>query len=214
MKIAIFLSIIISFSFSLSQNISEKLYVKGEKIYQYKCDKNKIDALHASSKIDLEKMIIQNKSCQALNSKELSALSSYVWDIKLGNAIQSTPIEVPKKAKCPICGMFVAKYPHWVAVIEGEHTHYFDGVKDMMKFIFQNPKALNQTIKVTNYFTFGSLDAKNAWYVIGSNVYGPMGNELIPFASKTEAESFKERHYGTKILKFEEINKTIINGLD
>ena len=214
MKIGIIVLIAVTFSLSVAQNVSEKLYVKGEKIYLYKCDTKMVDSLKVESKTELEELITQKKSCQNLNDKELNALSSYLWDIKLGNASQSAPIVVPKKAKCPICGMFVAKYPHWVASIEGEHNHYFDGVKDMMKFIFQNPKALKHTIKVTNYFTFGALDARDAWYVIGSNVYGPMGNELIPFGSQSEAEKFKERHFGTKIVRFNEIDSTIINGLD
>src|SRR5512137_2366332 len=38
--------------------------------------------------------------------------------------------------KCPVCGMFVAKYPDFVAVLtfnDGTHA-FFDGVKDMMKY--------------------------------------------------------------------------------
>ena len=47
-------------------------------------------------------------------------------------------IEVPEDAKCPVCGMFVSKYPKWVAQIKIKMDiyHYFDGVKDMMKFLF------------------------------------------------------------------------------
>ena len=35
--------------------------------------------------------------------------------------------------------------------------------------------------------------AKEAFFVIGSDVYGPMGHELIPFASKADAEQVQER---------------------
>ena len=44
---------------------------------------------------------------------------------------------IRSKAKCPVCGMFVNKYPKWTAVIETSDgtNYYFDGVKDMMKFM-------------------------------------------------------------------------------
>ena len=41
--------------------------------------------------------------------------------------------------------------------------------------------------------------------VVGSNVMGPMGNELIPFKDETSAKDFSKDHVGKKILKFEEI---------
>ena len=45
-------------------------------------------------------------------------------------------VTVPKPAAtstCPVCGMFVAKYPQWVATVvwrDGTAAH-FDGAKDM-----------------------------------------------------------------------------------
>ena len=49
-------------------------------------------------------------------------------------------IAVPKpsaKDKCPVCGMFVAKYPDWLAAVrfrDGSHV-FFDGAKDMFKYL-------------------------------------------------------------------------------
>ncbi len=41
------------------------------------------------------------------------------------------------------------------------------------------------------------IDARKAWYVIGSNKVGGMGApEAVPFAEKTDAASFAERHGG------------------
>src|SRR5512147_1652446 len=39
--------------------------------------------------------------------------------------------------KCPVCGMFVAKYPDWTAEViyrDGVHA-VFDGPKDLFKFL-------------------------------------------------------------------------------
>ena len=55
-----------------------------------------------------------------------------------------------------------------------------------------------------------SIDAKNAFYVLGSNVYGPMGEELIPFKNESQAKKFMTDHYGKSLLKFEEIKKEIL----
>ena len=129
-------------------------------------------------------------------------------------------IEVPKEVKCPVCGMFVAKYPKWAARIEADSkNYYFDGVKDMMKFyIFDVDFPFNRNkielIEVTDFYTLKAIDAKQAFYVIGSDVYGPMGNELIPFISKNAAENFMRDHRGEKIILFNEITPHLVMGLD
>ena len=43
---------------------------------------------------------------------------------------------------CPVCGMFVAKYPEWIATIvfgDGTAVH-FDGAKDMFKYLLDMAK--------------------------------------------------------------------------
>jgi nitrous oxide reductase accessory protein NosL len=108
--------------------------------------------------------------------------------------------------------MFVAKYEKLIATIKTEkESFYFDGVKDMMKFYFEPTKYIknadlkNSTIKVTDYYTLEQIDAKNAFFVIGSNVMGPMGDELIPFKDENSANEFSKDHFGKKIVKFNEI---------
>ena len=49
---------------------------------------------------------------------------------------------VTDQTRCTVCGMFVSKYPNWLAQIQYEdagQTNFFDGVKDMMAFYF-NPE--------------------------------------------------------------------------
>jgi nitrous oxide reductase accessory protein NosL len=136
-----------------------------------------------------------------------------------GNDIKGQ-IKVPKKAKCPVCGMFVSKYPKWAALIDiNGKEYYFDGVKDMMKFFIFDvdfPYDRNKIIKieVTDFYTLQALDAKQAFYVIGSDVYGPMGNELIPFQTKKAAQNFMSDHRGEKIIRFDQISPKLVMGLD
>jgi len=120
---------------------------------------------------------------------------------------------VDKETRCAVCGMFVAKYPNWVVTLtlsDGE-TKYFDGVKDMMVFYFAPQKygvkagTTIGEITVADYYALTPVEAKKAFYVIGSDINGPMGHEFIPFASKSAAESFSKDHQGKEILTFEAI---------
>jgi len=128
-----------------------------------------------------------------------------------------------KKDKCPVCGMFVYKYPKWVAVIElADGTSYFyDGAKDMFKHYmnvskYTPGKAGQDTVslEVTDYYAVSLIDAKDAWYVIGSDVFGPMGHELIPFETQASAQEFLEDHKGTRILRFQDVTEDTIKALD
>jgi copper chaperone NosL len=193
----------------------KKVYKKGKQLYSKKC--KKIDLNRFDKISELKASIRDNNTCgKNLKDAQYQAIVVYLWDIeKLGKSMEKAkPIVVPKKAKCPVCGMFVAKYPKWVAKLEGHHTHYFDGVKDMMKFIQTNGiKANLVKLQVTDYYTVGGIDAISAFYVVGSNVYGPMGNELIPFSDMKKAKQFAKNH-GGNIYKFQEISKSLVKSLD
>jgi nitrous oxide reductase accessory protein NosL len=124
---------------------------------------------------------------------------------------------------CPVCGMVVAKYPNWIASVvwRDGHAHHFDGAKDLFKFLFDParyaPGHRTQDIArivVTEYYDLKRIDARQAWYVIGSDTLGPMGHELIPFASRADAEEFMRDHKGRRILGFEHIGRELPGALD
>jgi nitrous oxide reductase accessory protein NosL len=64
------------------------------------------------------------------------------------------------------------------------------------------------------YYELKPTDATRAFYVIGSNIYGPMGRELIPFVTEGDAMEFMQDHAGKRILRFGEITADVIKGLD
>lgn len=124
---------------------------------------------------------------------------------------------------CPVCGMVVSKYPAWIATVvyRDGHAHHFDGAKDLFKYLFDVPRyAKNHRaqdiarIGVTEYYDLKRIDARQAWYVIGSDVLGPMGHELIPLASRADAEEFLRDHQGRRILRFEEVKRDLPGNLD
>jgi len=133
------------------------------------------------------------------------------------------PVEtITPKTRCAVCGMFVAKYADWLVQIQyggKDHVEFFDGVKDMMVFYFNpeqyggHPRDEITSIFVKDYYSLAWLSAIKAFYVVGSDVYGPMGHELIPFTTRDAAESFLKDHHGKQILTFDEITPELIQSL-
>lgn len=126
----------------------------------------------------------------------------------------SADIKMPgEKDRCPVCGMFVAPYPEWIATLvfaDGEQL-FFDGSKDLFRYYFKhnNEKRLRESltgIYVTDYYSTRLVSVEDVFFVGGSDVYGPMGRELIPIIGLEAAETFKRDHSGTAIYTFKEIN--------
>ena len=189
--------------------------IKGKKIFESMCNVNQIKEFNSIG--EAKQYLIDNNTCKNLDSSMLQAVSIYLYN-PLYAADKSKMINIPEDAKCPVCGMFVSKFPKWVAQIQLQdgHNHYFDGVKDMMKFYFNPTKYhahSNEQIlqmNVTDYYNLESTNGKKAYYVLGSNVYGPMGEELIPFKNEDEAKKFMTDHFGKKVVSFDEIKEEMI----
>ena len=124
---------------------------------------------------------------------------------------------------CPVCGMLVAKYPNWVAIVEHEdgRAWFFDGAKDLFKYLFDIPKYGRSGKSagiarrwVTEFYGLRRIDAGKAFYVVGSDVMGPMGHELVPLASRVEAEEFLADHKGRRILTFTEVGRDLLDKID
>lgn len=139
------------------------------------------------------------------------------------SAQETKPFTPSKKDKCPVCGMFVYKYPEWTAhiIFKDSSVVFFDGVKDMVKY-YLNIRKYDPSRKTSDiaalyandYYSLKPIDAKKAFYVIGSDVYGPMGKELIPFEKESEAREFMKDHKGSRILTFPGITAEILKSLE
>jgi len=141
----------------------------------------------------------------------------------LALAGEKKPIKPTPKDKCPVCGMFVAKYPDFLAEILFKDGTYavFDGTKDMFKYYFnlkkyQPSKNISDidSIYVMDYYNLTLINGQPAYYVLGSDVYGPMGRELIPFEKEGDAKEFMKDHKGKSILRFKEITHEMLRNLD
>lgn len=149
-------------------------------------------------------------------------LTAVVFLTVSASAGELASVEPAKDDKCPVCGMFVAKYPDWTAqiVYSGTDRLFFDGAKDLFKY-YLDPSAYGgdrsgdkvQRIYVTEYYDLKPIDARNAFFVIGGDVYGPMGHELIPFSTIEGAKVFLRDHHGKRILRFDAITPEVIKPL-
>ncbi len=133
------------------------------------------------------------------------------------------PLKPGARDLCPVCGMMVAKYPHWLAttVWKDGRTVYFDGAKDLFKYLLALPtyapgRAREEIdlLVVTEFYDLKPIDARQAWYVVGSDVLGPMGHELVPLATRADAEGFLKDHKGRRILRFDEVTAQLLAQLD
>jgi copper chaperone NosL len=147
--------------------------------------------------------------------------------LPLSQARASAPaidLPAPKPSDvCPVCGMFVAKYPHWIATVlyQDGHADHFDGPKDFFKYLLDMKKYARGRMReqiarmgATGYYGGARIDAGSAVYVLGSDVLGPMGHELVPHSDEAEAKEFSADHKGRRILRFADITPALLDALD
>jgi nitrous oxide reductase accessory protein NosL len=118
--------------------------------------------------------------------------------------------------------MLVAAHADWLAqvVAENGETYFFDGAKDLFRFLidpeFEQSRATMSeaaAIYVTSYYEREAIDARAALFVVGSEVIGPMGAELVPHSTREAAEEFTRDHRGKVIVTFDEVTADLLAGL-
>lgn len=161
-----------------------------------------------------------------MNTPTLRKLGILLMILSFGASLSFAALKPQKagpKDKCPVCGMFVAKYPDFAAQVQfrdGSAVH-FDGTKDLFKYCLnlaryapgRNPADITAVL-VTNYYDLKPVDGRTAFYVLGSDIYGPMGRELVPFARESEARDFLKDHRGKSVVRFREVTPAVLRPLD
>ena len=154
-------------------------------------------------------------------SGKILVVAICICGLFVGSVLATEPQPPGKKDRCPVCGMFVAPYPDWIAtiVLKDDSQLYFDGCKDLFRYYFALPEGVNKgargeiaEIYVTDYYSTKLVPADKVFFVLGSDVYGPMGKELIPVADKELAETFMRDHSGTRVLTFKQITPDMLSA--
>jgi nitrous oxide reductase accessory protein NosL len=121
------------------------------------------------------------------------------------------PRAVPAGARCPVCGMYPARFPQWAAqaIFADGNAQFFDSPVNLFVFLGNVPRyngsyaaADVAASYVTDYGTGLWIDAGQAFYVAGSDIPGPMRAGNLPaFAARSDAEAFAARHGGKAIAR-------------
>jgi copper chaperone NosL len=130
------------------------------------------------------------------------------------------PLVIQTGTACSMDGMILADFPGPKGQI-----HYASGEPDFfcdtteMFSIYLQPE---QQKRITGIFTQDMakadwekpednwIDAKKAWFVVGSNKNGSMGPTIATFAEQQAATGFAGQ-YGGKVLKFEEVTPEMVD---
>jgi len=138
---------------------------------------------------------------------------------------KSFEIVYDKNTSCLVRNFKLYKDPKWVAKIEvrSGKTAYFSSPKSLFEFYHRPGKWFDMGVKserdfsqivVIDYNTLKAIDAEQAFFVYGSRAISPAGDDLVPFASKEDAEAFAKRYNGKRIFKFDEVKDALIRLLN
>ena len=134
-------------------------------------------------------------------------------------------MDYTKETNGLVRNMKVYKEPRWVAKIEltnGKKV-FFVSPKSMIEFYHQPGKWHDvgveseddfKDIIVTDFITLKPINARGAFYVYGSNITSPAGDDLPAFSTYESAQSYSKEHNGRRILNFKEIPDALIRLLN
>lgn len=133
----------------------------------------------------------------------------------------SFEMDYDKNTSCLVRHIKVYKEPSWVAKVELQNGKkvFFSSPKSMFEFYFTPGKWFDVGVKseqdfkdilVTDFQTLKPVKAKGAFYIYGTNVIGPAGDDLIAFDSYAAAEEFSKKHNGKRILGFRDVSDALI----
>lgn len=138
----------------------------------------------------------------------------------LGASASSSARAVPS-GRCAMCGMDVSAHPDWVGVVELPDGAARKGcsVRCTLGMALHAPKFLGvpatalKRVQVPDYLHPGTLlSADEAFYVLDSDVKGPMGVEIVPVATEADARTVVQRH-GGRIVRRADVTTDVLRNL-
>jgi len=125
-------------------------------------------------------------------------------------------VAIESSDECHLCGMLITNFSgpkaelfrKGVTEADGNSVKKFCSTRDMFSFYLDPENKRNVTTILVHdmskapwdapndgYF----IDARKAWYVVGSDKTGAMGKTLASFSAKTDADAFAIEFGGTVI---------------
>jgi|GEM_PF-902086 len=116
-------------------------------------------------------------------------------------------------ARCAGCGMRVTRGEAFSsgATEANGHEVMFDAPKCMFRWLSQHTDARDAWC--TEHLTRTQRLAAELTFVMGSDIDGPMGHDLVPVDTRAHAEALMRSHHGTQLLTFAEVTTPIVDQL-
>ncbi len=135
----------------------------------------------------------------------------------------AVPQSVPSDARCPVCGMYPARYPKWAAQLRYRDgaVRYFDSPVEMLAFLADVPRY-DKTHTLDDVRGKWLSDAsgsgqwiafESAWLVHGSTMLGPMRTPDLPAFLSEEAAQHFAKEYGGHAMKAVDVPPDVVHSL-
>jgi copper chaperone NosL len=157
-----------------------------------------------------------------------------------GDGEAPDPVTIDSEATCDVCGMVIAQHPGPTTEIfyadnqpaGHENPARFDSTWEAFQFDFDREDWSREAFYVTDYSTVdyeirtdegqqvisthydseSFVDATTVTFVVASEVVGAMGEDLIAFSERADAEAFRDDH-GGDLASFDDVTPEMIASL-
>lgn len=154
---------------------------------------------------------------------------SFAFSLLLGCSENTTQQEVIHQAvaiesgdECHLCGMLIVNFSgpkaelfrKGVTKADGDLVKKFCSTRDMFSFYLDPENKRNVTTILVHDMSKAPWDApkdeffinaREAWFVVGSSQTGAMGKTLASFSAKTDADAFATE-FGGKVIDFNAVS--------
>ncbi len=139
-----------------------------------------------------------------------------LFALALSSALASCAEEGSAQAhptRCDTCGMRIDRESGWRAggVSNTGQEVAFDTPKCMFRYHRQHG-GVGQPW-VIEYYSQERRPASHLFYVLGTDLEGPMGRDLVPVEGHDAAQRLMRDHHGTRVLAFDEVSLEVIDSL-
>lgn len=138
--------------------------------------------------------------------------------------INTDPVAFHSADECHVCGMLITEWPgskgQSINTQNGE-VHKFCSTVDMFSWLLQ-PE--NKTLQAKIYVHDMAkthwdqpedehlMDAREAWYVVGSGLIGAMGPSIASYSDRVAADQLAEKT-GGRVLAFDQIGLEVLQEI-
>ena len=119
----------------------------------------------------------------------------------------------PDPPRCDLCGMRVEADSEWRAGGQreaGEELH-FDAPKCLFRYHYREGAV--QEPWVIEYYNQERSPASELLFVAGSDLLGPMGEDLIPVRGQEQADGLRIDHHGSAAHPYAEVTEAVVDEL-